>query len=66
MMKSIDFLFHVSKFTGNEDMMGIQQEINSERSKTLLGDMKDGMVMILFNYCSRDSTCLLGLIVDWI
>jgi hypothetical protein len=49
-MKSIDFLSHGSKFKGNEDMMGIQQEINSTCSKTLLGDMKDGMVMILFNY----------------
>ena len=40
----------------------IQLEIYSTLYKTLLGDMKDGMVTIPFNYYSRDGTCLLDFI----
>jgi hypothetical protein len=37
----------------------IQEEINSMWSKTLYGDLKDGVVMIPFIDCLWDDTCFL-------
>jgi hypothetical protein len=53
-----------SKLKENEDKMGTQHKINSTQYKTLLRDMKNGMVMISFNYCFEDDTYLLHFIAN--
>jgi hypothetical protein len=46
--------------------MGIQREINSIQYKIVPRDMKDDMVMIPFNYCFGNDTCLQDFITNWI
>jgi hypothetical protein len=69
MMNNIDSLSHGSKLKSNEDKMGVQREIKIiylAWSKILLVDLMDVMVMIPFNYCLGDDTCLIDLIANWI
>jgi hypothetical protein len=69
MINSVDSLSHASKFKNYEDKIGFQykiKEIDSEWSKTLVGDLKDGKVMVPTNYFFEDDTCLLELIANYI